>query len=108
MIPIGEMRDQVIIEKATRTREESGGFTEAWEKFAAISAKVEERSGSQIQFSDQQQQRITHRVTARFLEGVTSDMRILWGTRVLQVQYSRNPDGKKKRIEIACEEGKAS
>lgn len=109
MTAIGKRRQRVVIQQVTRTPDGAGGFSQSWSTFATIWADVEERSGSQVFFSESLQKRVTHKITARYLDGVTTDMRVLYQTtRLLQVQWTRNPDGRKKEIEIWAEEGKAS
>lgn len=107
-ITAGDLRHKITIEQVTRVSDGQGGFTETWSTFAAPWAKVEPLSAGQKLWAESLQHRISHKVTTRYFAGVTSDMRITWGSRVFHIKGIRNLEEKSRWLEISAEEGAAS
>lgn len=101
----GHLRELITIEQPTRTTDNQGGATIAWSTFSQVWARIEPLSASQVLFSQSLQHRITHRVTIRELSGVTTAMRITYGSRTFQIHGIRDLEEKNRFVEIAAEEG---
>ena len=107
-VEIGEMRNRIIIQSQTRTADSMGGFTVAWAEFKTVWAKVEPMSASQVFWARHLEHRVTHRITMRYLAGVTSDMRISFGSRIFHIKGIRNIEERNRFMELVAEEGAAS
>jgi SPP1 family predicted phage head-tail adaptor len=81
----GRLRERVTIQRATETRNAIGETTQAWATYAERWASVDGISAREFLTSGQQQTEITHRVRMRYLDGLTSIMRISWRGRILEI-----------------------
>lgn len=101
---VSTLRHRIIIQNVTRVRDAMGGWTESWGTFATVWADVHAMSAREVNFSESLGHRVTHRVTMRYLADIASDMRISFDNRILDIQGFRNPDGRKRFLEVMCEE----
>lgn len=103
---IGDLRRVVVIQSSTGTADGMGGKEDiTWSDFLKVFAKIEPYSARE-QFEKQQlKPRVTHKVTIRYVDGLTSDMRVKYGDRYLQIKGIRNIFEKDRFMELACEEG---
>lgn len=85
MIDPGRLRERITIQNASETRNAMGETTQAWGTFAERWASVQGISSREFLLSGQQQTEITHRVRLRYVDGLTSTMRVLWRGRVLEI-----------------------
>lgn len=99
------MRQRIVIQQATNTADGLGGFTESWSEYKTVWAKISPYSAKEAWEKMELKHRITHKVGIRYLSGVTSDMRVKFGTRYLQIKGIRILDERKRFMELACEEG---
>jgi SPP1 family predicted phage head-tail adaptor len=84
-IDFGRMRERVRIEQATENRNAIGEVVRSWQTFAERWASVDGLSSREFLIQGQQQTEISHRVRLRYLDGMTSTMRIVWRDRVLEI-----------------------
>jgi SPP1 family predicted phage head-tail adaptor len=79
----------VTIQKPVQTQTESGDAQTTWHTFAQVYAEVKPLTGPQfskdVWAAHTVQPQLTHTVRIRFLDGVTSAMRILHQTRILEI-----------------------
>lgn len=104
----GSLRHVIDIQQRTLTADAYGGREREWdedEPFAKeIYASVEPLSGSEQWRADQVQASVTHKVTIRYLAGVTSKMRIKFGERYLKIASVKNLDERNRTLEVMCTE----
>lgn len=108
---IGAMRERITLQSATRTLDAGGGAVVSWTPlaFAAhVWARIEPLSGGEALQAMRLQARVTHRVRLRWRDDVTAAMRLVWGTRVLNIRAVINPDERRRYLELLCEEGVAT
>lgn len=108
MARIGERRHLVSLATVTRTADSLGGYTEAFTALSpatmwaaiepATPADLERRVGNTVQAS------VSHLVTMRYHAEVTTQTRVTFGTRTLDVRGLRNVDERNIALELACEE----
>lgn len=85
MIDPGRLRERVTIQQAAETRNGLGETVQSWATFAERWASVDGLSSREVLLQGQQQTEISHRVRMRYVDGMTSTMRILWRGRVLEI-----------------------
>jgi SPP1 family predicted phage head-tail adaptor len=85
MIDPGRLRERVTIQQATERRNALGETTLEWETFAERWASVDGLSSREFLLQGQQQTEMSHRVRLRYVPGMTSQMRLLWRGRVLEI-----------------------
>ena len=103
MIDPGRLRERVTIQNATETRNAMGETTQSWGTFAERWASVQGISAREFLLSGQQQTEITHRVRLRYVDGLTSTMRILWRGRVLEIASALEHNNRSEH-ELLCTE----
>jgi SPP1 family predicted phage head-tail adaptor len=81
----GKLRERIIVQQATETRNALGETTQTWGTFAERWASVDGISAREFLTSGQQQTEITHRVRMRYLDGLNSTMRVSWRGRILEI-----------------------
>ena len=103
MIDPGKLRERVTIQAATETRNAMGETTQAWSTFVERWASVQCISAREFLLSGQQNTEISHRVRLRYVEGLTSTMRILWRGRVLEIASAIEHNNRSEH-ELLCTE----
>lgn len=103
-IAIGEMRERVTLQSPQRTPDGAGGADITWTSGASVWAKVEERHGQERLAGERLAAEATFALTIRYRSGITTEMRVLWKGRELNIASLRDPDGRKRFLELDCEE----
>jgi SPP1 family predicted phage head-tail adaptor len=76
LLRIGPLRNRITIEEKTVTRDAYGGEVVVWAKFAEVWASVQSITGREFFGSQQVNATVTTKFGIRWLEGVTTAMRI--------------------------------
>lgn len=100
-IRAGQLRHRVAIQTLTETVTAGGDITEAWATSATRWAKVEPLDGSEKYEAGAQQQRLTHKVTMRFYDGLSADHRLLYDSRVLNIAEPPTNTEERDRMTVA-------
>ncbi len=101
---VGEMRQIASLEAATRVPDEGGGATIAWTQLAQIWCAIRPRSGAEDLASNRLVPTLRHEVWMRWRDGVTAEMRLTLGDRVLAIAAVMDPDGRRQFLRLTCEE----
>lgn len=100
---IGDLRERVMIQRTTNTRDSVGGIIQSWATVATVWASVEPMSAGE-QFRRQQvQAKADWRVTIRYRNDILPADRITWRERVFQVR-GLTADERRRFLAISCEE----
>ena len=81
----GDMWTRVTVQQATTTKNEVGEPVLAWSTFATVWAEVESLSARETERFAETVGFMTHRVKIRYLDGLTSAMRIQYRNRTLEI-----------------------
>lgn len=101
---IGDLRQRVDLETPTNTADGMGGQTVAWSTFTTVWAAVWPVSASEQVQAGQQAMTITHRIRIRWRSGVTSDMRVKFGSRYFAIVGIVTPNEIHRQIDLLCKE----
>ena len=107
----GSLRERVRLEREVRAADAGGGAQVSWMPLShapTVWARIEPLAGQELVQAMRLQARITHKVTMRWRGDVTAAMRLIWGTRILNVRTVLNPDERRRYLELYCEEGAAT
>lgn len=104
MTAAGSLRHRVTIESPTETQDEYGAVSLTWSTVAVVYAEIVPLTGREKIHAEQQSSDLSHRVTVRYLSGVTPRMRVLFGARVLEVSSVRDIDERRRWTEMLCRE----
>jgi len=80
--------------------EEEPGWTNVTTRWASI----EPISGREYFAAQQVNAEVTHRIRMRYLAGMESTMRLLYGTRVYEIKAIMNAKERNQVLEILCTE----
>lgn len=105
-IPAGLLRESIVIEQQTETRNSFGEVTSTWSTFAARRAAVQSISYSEQQRRKQVGGTGTFTIRCRYVAGVTGKMRVKWTSRSNRLLYISAvvEVGHLDEHELTCEE----
>lgn len=100
----GSLRQKVTIQSPPTGTGTRGERTGDWSDLATVRAHIEWLSGDEIIQAHQQVANATHRVTVRYLAGITPEQRLKAGTRYLYIGAVNNVDELNRVIVLTCRE----
>lgn len=105
MIRAGRLRHTVVIERdSSAARDGFGQPTENWEAFATVQAAIDPIRGREYFAAQQFAAETTHKVTLRYIAGVSPKMRARFGSRIFRIEAVKNPEERNERLELMCVE----
>ena len=104
----GQLRHRVVLEQRTQMPSEAGHLVDTFAEVAEVWGGVEAVRGSVYAAGLQTDDRITHRITLRWrLPGDFDHIRELDTGHRYKVRDARDPDGRRRFLEIMSEETNA-
>lgn len=100
----GRLNKRVTIQTFTVTQNDLGEEVRTWATLVDRAAAVEPLTGAERYSAQQVNPRVSHKVTIRYTASLTPEMRVLFGTRVLEIDAILNPREKGEMLEILCTE----
>jgi len=104
MTRVGQRRTLISIQQETATSDGMGGKTVVWSEFAKVYARQIIRRADANTIADQIESVQYSRWDIRYLDGVTPKMRLVVGSRVMEINAVYDPSQKRERLEIVCTE----
>ncbi len=99
----GQLRNYVTIQQPTASSpNEFGETTDTWTTYARVRAGIIPQNSREFVSAKQVRGEMTHLVEIRSLGGVTSQMRVLFGTRVLNIDGVIDADERNRQMFLAC------
>lgn len=108
---IGGMRERVTFQEESRVDDNGGGYALTWANIAdtpTMYAEVVPLSAGEALRYRQLEATVTHKVTIRYRDDITSAMRISHGAKVYNVRSLLNRDARGRFLEMLVEEGVAT
>lgn len=106
VIPIGDLRDRVTIQRETTTPDTLGGFSVSWSNlYINIPANVRSVKGREAEIEGREMTIRTYLVTIRHGYSVTTKDRVIWGDETMAITSVENRDGQARRLTLECEVG---
>lgn len=99
-----QLRHRVKLQSKSVVQDSYGQETITWTDEAQIWASIEPISGREYFLAKQVQAETTHRIRIRYYSGVRADWRVLYGTRVFNIESVINPEEANKEIILMCRE----
>ena len=104
----GLLRNKIIIQSPTESRDTIGGVTKTWATFAEAWASIEPISQREFDRSDQTRADASHKIVIRFVSGVLPTFRVAWTvsgtTRYFNIVGIANTDERSKTITLMAME----
>ena len=104
MIRAGYLKDRVGLLEQTSTNDPQWGSTPEWTPKGTIWAAVTPVSATERAANAGVQSAISHRVTMRWRDDVTSKHRLVYRGRVLEIVGAYDPDGRRRELLIDARE----
>jgi len=104
MTKIGKLNKLLVIEKPIDTDDAGGGKTRTWQIVCKAWCEVKPASASAQANAMQLQAPITHKITTRYQDGITPDMRAIWSGRTFEFKTAKDPEENRRFLEITAEE----
>jgi SPP1 family predicted phage head-tail adaptor len=102
----GQLRHLVTVQSRSTTPDTYGEPAQTWSSlYADQPASIEPLSGRELLNAQAIQSDVTHRLRMRYVSGVETKHRILFGSRVFDIRAVRNVDERGIELEILCTEG---
>ena len=101
---IGKMRHRVTIQSPSSTQDSYGQPTVTWTDAATVWARIETLAAREAEVAQRIYPTAEHKVTMRYRSGVTSDCRLKFGNRYLNVLSVQNPEQRNVDLVAICGE----
>lgn len=100
----GDLRQSIILQVSQRTKNTMGEWCDSWTSWQTVYAAIEPLSGKRYLEGKQLNAEVDGVVRIRWRPGVLPTMRILFGSRILQIVSLVTPKERKESIEIYYKE----
>jgi SPP1 family predicted phage head-tail adaptor len=103
----GELRHLITLQTpSTAAPDGDGGFTNTWTDLATVWASIVPATARDLErvVAGTVQSSATHLVTIRYLAGVTTKTRVVFGSRLFSVTGVQNTDERNISLVLVCQE----
>lgn len=100
----GDLDQQIIIQIAAISRGGSGEQIQTWQTWRTVWASIQTTGGNEHFYNPQLVAESTHKILIRHLAGVTTDMRIVWKGRTLDIVYIDPSRQRQGEMYLLCKE----
>ena len=101
----GKLRETITIQQKNITVSEAGEQIITWSSFKAdVRAGIETPTGREYFGQNKLNAQVSHVVKTRWIDGILPEMRILWGTRILNIEYISEDRKHAREMWIYCKE----
>lgn len=98
------MRHRIEIQQAVKLSDGMGGFTETWGQVCTVWASMRQESGKEMVNADKIQATRRVQYGIRYRTDIAANMRILHGSRTLNIIAVLDPAGTFERLDLIAEE----
>lgn len=105
-VTIGDLRERITLQQATETADGQGGKVRTWAALATVWAQViAAGAGRESLNTSAVRPLLNYAITIWRRTDVTPQMRVIWGSKTLQIEGVRDPDGRRVWTTLDCVEG---
>jgi SPP1 family predicted phage head-tail adaptor len=101
---IGQLRHRIGLYAPSIVADDIGGTITSWSFQRAIWGAVEPKSISEVRGNGRLSVTQTYRVTVRHRDDFPPRARLVWKGRTLRVVAASDPDARRERFHLICEE----
>jgi len=101
----GQLRKRLTIQQRSTAQDSYGQPLTAWADVATVWGAVEPLNGRELLAAEAVQSEITHQVVMRYRPGITAKMRVLYGSRVFDIQNVLDENERHRMLTLLCLEG---
>lgn len=81
-----------------------GGSDDSWSTDVTVWAKIRPLSSDEINQAAQFRSKVTHEVEIRYRTGITTEHKIVWGSREFTIHGIHNEGERNEKLILRCEE----
>jgi len=96
----GQLRNLVIIEQPSLSKNEIGEVVPSWSTFCSCWAAIEPAVGRSYYAANQLESKVDGRVRIRYREGILPTMRIKFGERILSIVSVVHPQENHRELHL--------
>ncbi len=100
----GRLNTKIIIESVARSVDSVGDTTDIWSTYATVWAEVRPQSGNEFFKAREVNSELTHVITMRWIDGITTKMRINNGGAYYDILSVFDPTTRKREMRLYCRE----
>lgn len=100
----GNLKHKITFETSAQTQDDFGGFVDGFSVFTETYASITPVSGKEYFASKQINAEVSHKIECRFISGITPSMRIVYGSRVFDIESVINIREENKTLQIMASE----
>lgn len=101
---IGDLRSRLGVYKPQLKTDEFGGNNTTWVWHGKVWGHITPRSLTEVRENGRLKVTQSYRVTIRFRPDFPERARLMWGSRILRVVSGSDPDNRRERLHLICEE----
>jgi SPP1 family predicted phage head-tail adaptor len=107
-VRIGMLRHLVQLQEKAKTPDGGGGNAVTWNTYASVWGRMEPKSGTEPLEAGRLQAQITHELTIRHHPTVSTEHRVLFQNRAMQIRSILDMEERGRWMVLSLEEGVAS
>lgn len=104
MMRTGTLRHRVELQERVDTQDGTGQAVPTWRTYATVWAAIEPLSGRELIAAKQAQSQATTKMRLRFVDGVGTTDRAVFGSRTYAINSVINPDERNRELHLMCTE----
>lgn len=101
---IGRLRHRITIEQVAEAQDTDGAVLESWTPYTTVQASIEPVSGREYFAAQSTQADVTHRISLRYLSGITPKMRVNHTSRIFDILSVINVGERNRELQLMCRE----
>jgi len=105
---VGMLSNRIKVQVLTQSTDSQGGYTDAWADLYTLWASIKQLSQREAFYGQQMESPATHRFMVRYVSGITTKHRVLFGSRTFNITRVNNLEEKNVWLEIDAVEGVAT
>lgn len=102
---VGAMRHRVVIQNRMKTDDSFGQEPQTWLDVLSCYAQIEPVSGMSQLAAAAQQSSVSHSIFIRFRNGINARQRVVFGSRIFEIDAAINIDERSVYLQLECTEG---
>lgn len=100
----GDLHHRVTIQQPVESQNSYGEPIATWQDVATVWAAIEPLQGRERFDAQQVVAQVDTRIRIRYRPGITPKMRVLFGTRVFDIQAVVEPETRRRELQLLCRE----
>jgi SPP1 family predicted phage head-tail adaptor len=100
----GALKNLVSLQSASSTQGSTGEESQTWSTYATAWASISPMAGRELEHASQVFASANYKIIIRHNSSVTPSHRVLWGTRIFEINAVLNVLERNREMELYCKE----